>query len=170
MPVNRRARARATNRARAASAIRGSKSFRRLLKGMPDAVRAEMADVLTKTGPQAAAIVEQRIAGTTKRRTGRLLAGVKWKVYPRTLRMQTGFLATKAGRAKLFYARILDLGRKRQTVTIRRGPRAGKSMTVSAIRAKRFVTGGIGDLRRIVNTRLNGIWDRALRRVATGDE
>lgn len=87
-------------------------------------MRAEMADVLTKTGPPAASIVSRRVGATTHRMTGALLAGVKWKVYPRSLRLQVGFLGTKAGRAKLFYARILDLGRKAQTVNV-----TGKSRT-----------------------------------------
>lgn len=171
MPVNRRARARSINRGRAASAIRGSKSFRRLLRGLPDAMRTEMADVLTKAGPSAASIVERRVDVTTKRRTGALRAGVKWKVFPRTLRLQVGYLGTKAGRAKLFYARILDLGRKAQTVTVKRKKNAAPyRMQVRAIAPKRFVTGGIGGLRQTVNQRLHGVWDRVLRRVATGDE
>lgn len=171
MPVNRIARRRSLNRGRAASAIRGSKSFRRLLRGLPDAMRAEMADVLTKTGPPAASIVERRIEATTKRRTGALSAGVKWKVYPRTLRLQVGFLGTKAGRAKLFYARILDLGRKAQTVTVKRKKGAAPyQMRVRAITPKRFVTGGIDGVRQTVGVRLRGIWDRGIRRVAAGDE
>jgi hypothetical protein len=183
MPVNRVARARSNSRARASSAIRGSKSFRRLLKGLPEAMRVEMADVLTKTGPAAAAIVSGRVDATTKRRTGALRAGVKWKVYPRTLRLQVGYLGTKAGRAKLFYARILDLGRKAQTVTVSRRKVAGSllvggkrvsgapyKMKVRAIAAKRFITGGIGGLRQAVGVHLNGVWDRAIRRVAAGDE
>ena len=171
MPVNRSARARSINRGRAASAIRGSKSFRRLLRGLPDAMRAERANVLTKTGPSAAAIVQQRVGATTKRRTGALAAGVKWKVFPRTLRLQVGYLGTKAGRAKLFYARILDLGRKAQTVTVKRKKGAAPyQMRVSGISPKRFVTGGIGGLRQTVSVRLRGVWDRALRRIAAGDE
>lgn len=170
MPVNRVARARSVNRGRAASAIRGSKSFRRLLRGLPGAMRAEMADVLTKSRPAAESLVAQRLAATTKRRTGALRAGVKSKVYPRTLRLQVGFLGTKAGRAKLFYARILDLGRKAQTVTIKSGKRKGQKVEVRAIAAKRFVTGGIGPLGRVIGVKLNGVWDRAVRRVAAGDE
>jgi len=170
MPVNRRARARSLNRGRAASAIRGSKSFRRLLRGLPDTMRVEMADVLTKSRPAAEAVVNARIATTTKVRTGALRAGVKSKVYPKTLRLQVGFLGTKTGRAKLFYARILDLGRKAQTVTIKRGKRKGQKMEVRAIGAKRFVTGGIGPLGRVIGVKLNGVWDRAVRRVAAGDE
>lgn len=158
-------------RSRGRSAIRGSKSFRRLLRGLPDSMRFEMADVLTKTGPTAASLVEGRVGAVTKRRTGRLQAGVKWKVYPRTLRLQVGYLGTKASRAKLFYARILDLGRKAQTVTVKnRKNTAPYQMKVRAIAPKKFVTSGIGDLRRVVNIRLNGVWDRALRRTATGDE
>lgn len=137
---------------------------------MPDAMRAEMVDVLTKSRPAAEALVAGRLDATTRRRTGKLRAGVKSKVFSRTLRLQVGFLGTKAGRAKLFYARILDLGRKAQTVTIKRGPRAGKKMKVRAIAARRFVTGGIGQLGSVINVKLSGVWDRAIRRVAAGDE
>jgi hypothetical protein len=155
----------------ARSKLKGSKSFRRILRGLPEATRAEMADVLTKTGPAAAAIVEGRVDATTKRGTGRLRAGVKWKVYPRTLRLQVGYLGTKAGRAKLFYARILDLGRKAQTVNVtRRANAAPYQMKVRAIAPKRFVTGGMGALRQVVSVRLRGVFDRALRRIGGGDE
>lgn len=171
MPVNRTARRAYENRKRAGSAIRGSKSFRRLLRGLPEAMRTEMADVLRKTGPAAAAIIEQRVGATTKRRSGALLAGVKFKVFPKTLRLQAGYLGTKAGRAKLFYARILDLGRKAQTVNVTRRKNAKPyQMKVRAIVAKRFVTGSISPLRQAVGVRLNGIWDRAVRRIAAGDE
>lgn len=129
-----------------------------------------MADVLTKTGPSVSAIVSQRIAGTTKRRSGRLEKGAKWKVFPRTLRLQVGFLGTKTARSKLFYARILDLGRKAQTVTIKRGKRSGTRLHLSAIAPKRFVTGGIGNVRDAINLRLRGVFDRALRRISAGDE
>ena len=130
-----------------------------------------MADVLTKSGPSAAGVVSRRVEATTRRRSGRLLAGVKWKVFPRTLRLQVGYLGTKAGRAKLFYARILVLGRAAQVVTVtRRKNAAPYRMRVRRIAAKRFVTGGMGDLRRVVNLRLNGVWDRVLRRIAGGAE
>ena len=150
---------------------------------MPDAMRLEMADVLTKSRPAAEALVAGRLEATTKRRTGALRAGVKSKVFPKTLRLQVGFLGTKAGRAKLFYARILDLGRKAQTVTVHRRKVAGSPLVrgrrisgqpyqlrVRAIAAKRFVSGGIGPLGRVIGTKLNGVWDRAIRRVAAGDE
>lgn len=183
MAINRRARARSANRGRASSAIRGSKSFRRLLRGLPDAMKAEMADVLTKSRPAAEALVLGRLDATTNRRSGKLRAGVKSKVFPKTLRLQVGFLGTKTGRAKLFYARILDLGRKAQTVTVHRRKEAGSllvhghrisgkpyQLRVRAIAPKRFVTGGIGPLGRVIGTKLNGVWDRAVRRVAAGDE
>jgi hypothetical protein len=43
-------------------------------------------------------------------------------------------MGTKAGRSKLFYARIQDLGRKAQTVTVRRFRAAG-SVSISAARS-----------------------------------
>lgn len=153
------------------SRIRGSKGFRRLLRGAPTAMRAEMADVLEKTRAPAVAVVRGRVAASTRTRSGALLAGVKARVYPRTLRLTVGYLGTKAGRAKLFYARILDLGRKAQTVSVTRRTNAKPyQMRVRAIAPKRFVTGGLGDLQRVVGIRLRGVWDRGLRRIATGGE
>ena len=156
---------------RGRSRIKGSKSFRRLLRGAPEAMRSEIVDVLHKSQAPSVAIVRGRVAATTRSRSGALLSGVKSKVYDRTLRMTVGYLGTKAGRAKLFYARILDLGRKAQTVTVtRRKNAAPYQLKVRAIAPKRFVTGGLGELQSVIGLRLRGIWDRGLRRIAGGSE
>lgn len=156
--------------ARARSRIRGSKGFRRILRQMPDAMRDELVDVLRKAEPDARAVIAARVSGTTKRRTGKLIAGVKSKTFPRTLRMQAGFLGSKSARAKVFYARILDVGRKAQTVSAkRRGSGKTYPLRLGRIAPKRFVTGGFGDLRSIMSRQLRGVWERALRRISGGD-
>ena len=163
---------RSASRARAASTIRGSKSFRRLMKQMPDAMREELGGILERTGPPAVRLIQGRIQAATRKRSGRLLAGVKSKLLKRSLRLQVGFLGTPRARSKLFYARILDLGRKAQTVRVTRG-RSGRPpypMRVRAITPKRFVTGGLGGLGAIVGRELRGAWDRGIQRIAEGDE
>jgi hypothetical protein len=57
--------------------------------------------------------------GRAARRTGALVAGLAFKVFPKTLRLQVGLL-TKAVNRRLFYGRILDLGRKGQAGVAKR--------------------------------------------------
>lgn len=146
------------------SKVRGAQAFRRRLKRLPDAVSTEIVDVLDDGGQKVRAAMQAR----ARRRTGALIAGVKYKVLPKTLRMQVGLLGTKKGRAKLFYGFILDKGRKAQTVTIKRGPRAGHSMKIRARQGDYFVSGRYRELRDMINRRANLVFDRALRRVADG--
>jgi len=172
------------------SRIKGGKGFRRIMRQMPDAMRAELREVLRKSEPDAIALVRSRAAGSTKRRSGRLLAGIKAKTTPKSLRMQVGFLGTKRQRLSLFYARILDLGRKGKMHTVKRYrnrtlKNRGKlrrdhlgrlryigspwRLRVRALSPRRFVTGGLGSLRAVIGKQLRGVFDRALRRIGGGD-
>ncbi len=156
---------------------RGDKTFRRVMKGMPDAVRKEMADVLVDGGRD----IRRMMAARAPRRTGALQQGILCRVLPKTLKLRVGLIGTKRGRAKLFYGRILDLGRKAQVVSVRRRKVAGSvlsrgrkvagatyQMRVRAIAPMRFITGRYGDARSIIQKRLRGIFDRALKNLAGG--
>jgi hypothetical protein len=147
-----------------ASRLRGVAKTRRLLKRMPDAVQQEVLNALNATGRELAAGMQARAPV----RTGALRAALSYKVFPKTLRMQVGILGPKGARSKLFYARILEFGRKAQTVTITRGPRAGASMRVSPLTARRFVTRGNTVLRDTLTKNLKNMWEAALGRVAEG--
>lgn len=127
-------------------------------------MRAEMGHVLQDAGPRLA----RQMQGRAPRRTGALQAGIKWKVLPKTLKLQVGLLGTKAGRSKLFYGRIMEFGRKAQVVTIKSGKRKGGVVNVSALKGLRFVTGAMPDLRREMRSKLQGVWDRVLRKSAAG--
>jgi hypothetical protein len=154
--------------ARVRSHLRGSKSFRRTLKALPEETRVEMAHVLEDVGPKLARIIQ----ANTPARTGALRSGIKWKVLRRSLRLQVGLLGTKRGRAALFYGYILNFGRKAQTVNVKRrtpsGAVASYLMRVRAYKALHFVTGRYADLRNMTSARLKNLWDRALARASRG--
>lgn len=171
--------------------IRGLIRVRRLLKRLPDAVSGEMIVELNVTGRQMVAAVQAR----TPSRTGALRTGETFKVFPKTLRLQVGLLATRSGQSKLFYGRIQDRGRRAQTVLVQRRKRVsvtlstgqtlsllrtGRSgrklksdivstykMKVPAMEGKRFITGRYPDLRRTLGENLRGIFMRGLRKAAS---
>jgi hypothetical protein len=165
--------------------IQGLKSTRRLLKALPETMRAEIAHVLQDAGPK----IAQQMVARTPHRTGALQAGIKWKILPRTLKLQIGLLGTKRGRSKLFYGYILNFGRKAQTVhAMRKGQRAswnawiasGKAkstripygltypLRVKAIAPKHFVTGAMPDLRRELRAQLKDVWSKVLGKATAG--
>ena len=174
--------------------IRGIARFRRLLRRLPDAVRGEILVELHVTGREILRAVQARAPDLT----GRLRAGLQSKVLPTSLRLQIGLIGTPAGRAKLFYGRIQDLGRKAQVVMVQRRRRVTLSrrdgstystlrtdargrkeradivatyrMKVPAMAPKRFVTGRYPDLRATLNANMRGIFRRSLARIGAGDE
>lgn len=160
--------------------VRGAQSVKRLLNRLPDSVRNQVIVEFNVSGREMA----PRMQGRAPMKTGATRRGISFKVFPKTLKLQVGLLGTKAGRSKLFYARIQDLGRKAQTVTARRfraggqrlyfrGAKFGPSvqtyaMNVRAMAGKKFVTGGMRDLRVILQRNLKNIWQNALRGFAGG--
>lgn len=161
---------------------------------MPDTTRGEIIVELHTTGRR----ILQAVLARAPRLSGKLRGGLSSKVLPGSLRLQIGLLGTPAGRAKLFYGRIQDLGRKAQVVTVQRRRRvnasigsgltapilrtnrAGRKITedivatyrmrVPAMEGKRFVTGRYPDLRTELRANLKGIFTRSLRKVGGGNE
>lgn len=163
------------------SKLKEARSTRSLLRRLPEASQTEIIGAFERGGPRLRAAMQAK----AKRKTGTLAAGVKFRIYPKTLRMQVGLLGTKRGRAKLFYGFVLDKGRKAQVVTVqRRRIGVGKVLSrgrkraqdivstyrlrVKALAADRFVTGRYPDLRRVMGDEVRTLFDRALRRVAGG--
>ncbi len=160
--------------------VRGAQSVKRLLNKLPDGARNQVIVELNVSGRE----MLGRMQGRTPIRTGALRRGLAFKVFPKTLKLQVGLLGTKAGRSKLFYARIVDLGRKAQTVTARRFRSGGQRLflrgskfgpdvqtypiNVRAMAGKKFVTGGMRDLRAILQRNLKNIWQNALRNFSGG--
>ena len=147
------------------SSFRGGKSAKRLVKNIPEAMRSEMVASLDEGGNELLAAMRGR---TPVGKTGKLREGIQKKVYPKTLRLRVGLFAPVRRRLGLFYAHILEYGRKAQTVTIKRGPRAGAAMHVGAIAAKHFIGGPLGAPRAVFRRKLKGVWDRVLNKAASG--
>ncbi|QUT04840.1 HK97 gp10 family phage protein [Sphingobium phenoxybenzoativorans] len=144
---------------------------------MPDAMHRELEDVLDQGG----ADIQKAMIARTPRRTGKLAAGIKKRVLRKSLRLRVGLLGTPKGRAKLFYGRIVDLGRRSQLVTVTRRKVAGSVlvrgrkvagepyvMRVRGFSGRRFVTGRMPDVRNLLNQRLKSVWDRVLKKAASG--
>lgn len=126
-------------------------------------MREELVQALKEGGDD----LYRAISARTPSRTGALRSQLRKRVYPKTLRLRVGFF--RAGRnSRAFIARILEYGRKAQTVPIKRGPRAGSTMNVGAIAPRKFVFGPLTDVRRTFNTKLKGVWDRVLKQAAAG--
>lgn len=145
---------------------KGARSMQRLFRNLPDAMHRELEDVLDQGGTE----VQRAIIARTPRQHGTLAAGIQKRLLRKTLRLRVGLIGTKRERKKLFYGRILDLGRKAQTVTARRRRNAPYTMRVRAIAPKRFVTGRYADVRNSIGRRLRNVWDRVLSRVGRGDD
>jgi hypothetical protein len=111
-----------------ASRWTGTKSAKRLVKNIPEAMRAELVEALN----EGATDLYRAVYSRTPHKTGALQGQLRKRVYPKTLRLRIGFF--RGGKnSKAYIARILEFGRKAQTVAIRRGPRAGSQMNVGAI-------------------------------------
>lgn len=154
-----------------ARTLKGARRVKRLLKRLPDDVRAEMVGVLQQQGP----IITAYARAAAPQRTGKLQRAIDWRVRPKSLSLRVGLL-TKRVASDLFYARILEFGRKAKTVVAKRRTRGGRvayRLRVSPIsrgrydflsgRAKRFA---IESLR----PHLGRVWTRALANAAGGDE
>jgi hypothetical protein len=160
------------------SRVTGATSVYKLLRALPTQATEGIVTELHRSGAQMA----NRMQSRAPDRTGATRRGIKYQVYPKTLRLLVGLIGTKRERSKLFYVRIQDLGRKAQIVTARRfraggqrlhfrGQKFGPSVqtypfNVRAMAGKHFITGKMPDLRRIMQANLKGLWKRALGRVS----
>lgn len=174
------------------SRLRGAKRFKRLMKGLPNSVESQLISVLSNGGRA----LQSSMRAKAPKRTGAVAAGITYKVLPKTLRLRVGLIGTPKGRAKLFYGRIQDLGRKGQEVIVQRRRRVSVNlgdgevvdvlrtargrkragdivstyrMRVRPMARKRFVTGRFPELRSVIGNALRGIWSRALRSIASSD-
>jgi hypothetical protein len=143
--------------------LQGARRVKRILRRLPDDVRAEVVQGMQAEAP----IVEAFMKAQAPSRTGKLRRLLRVRVLAKSMRMQVGLIG-KAANREGFYGKILEGGRKAQTV---RRKRAGKvhTMRVRAIPRDRydFVYGRAREfyLRRI-KARLGDVWERALRAAA----
>lgn len=146
--------------------VRGASRIKALLRALPDAYRKEMVTALDEAGAALAPAMKAR----APRKTGATQAGITYKVTARSLTLKVGLLGLRRGQGGLFYSRIQDLGRKAQTVRVRRRNSKPYLMRVRAMAGKRFVTGQFGDLRTTVTGKIRGIFGRALSRLSGGSD
>ncbi|MEG3144220.1 hypothetical protein U1839_06095 [Sphingomonas sp. RT2P30] len=113
------------------STIKGAASFRRMLKALPDSANTRLVAFLNNAGPVIATAMREKIpvlASPRPHRTaGAARDSITWKVTPKTLNLKVGELTKKS---IVFYAHILDVGRKAQTVNVTRGSKAPYTMRV----------------------------------------
>jgi hypothetical protein len=170
--------------------VRGDRSFRRLLKQMPDAIRTEMLDMLDKTGDEILAV--QR--GAAPVRTGAVRNALSKRLQTGLVRLRVG-LVGKAVNRRLFYARIIEVGRKAKTVdVVRGGLAAAANVRAAGGRSKKYkalavrmgtpgaytldvkpraphpfiVSPATNEIRNTMGGRLRGYWDRVLQKASAG--
>jgi len=147
--------------------IRGDRAFKKLIRRMPEAIREEMVSQLDEAGDQI--LAAQRAAAP--RRTGALASGLSKRLYPRSLRLRVGLIG-KAINRKLYYGRIVQSGRKAQTVTARRSTASGVSsyqLRVRAMPGRPFVhSERAKSIRNTLGGRLKDFWNKVLARASQG--
>ena len=143
----------------------------RLLKRTPETVRADILGVLNTAAPMALAAAR----ASTPRKRGALANALKVKVFPKTLKMNLGLL-NKADNRAFYYGRILDRGRKAQTVKVKRRTQSGSyinyALRVKALPAARFdiVYGRVSAYaRNLVGASAREVFTRALGKIGGGD-
>jgi len=147
------------------SRVRGDKGFRKILRQLPPAAHDEMADVMRGIG---GALVRAMKADAPEK-TGKLRHGIEYKLAAKALRLRIGLLSLRRKQGDLFYGRIVEFGRKAQTVTVtRRRNTAPYQMRVRAMAPRPFVYKRRPDLRRELNTKLRAYWDNVLTAAAAG--
>lgn len=179
--------------------VQGAVRIRKLLKQLPDDARQEMIVELNVSGREMLGRMQGRapvLTGATRRaltfkvlpKSLKLQVGLPGR-RTKLAKHQPGLHGSRRSYNKtdpgLFYVRIQDLGRKAQVVTVRRfrahaqrlyfrGKKFGPdvqmyTMEVRAMAGKRFVTGGMPDLRRILQRNLKSIWSKSLKRFTGTD-
>lgn len=168
--ITRRTRSIVRGRAVKRAKWKGKARVRRLLLGMPDATRLEIAKLFEDKAP--AALAYARI--NTPRKTGALANALRVKTYPKRLALRLGLL-TKGDNREFFYGRILDRGRRPQSVNVKRTTASGAVsqyvMKVSAIPAARFdiVYGRVAAyVRNLIGVPARDVFAKALRQFSGG--
>jgi hypothetical protein len=152
-------------------ALKGAGKVRRILKRLPDEVSAQVVDVYRTEAP--AALAYMRGASPSRR----IARGLSYRIAEKSLRLRIGLIGKRLNR-ELFFARILELGRKAQVAkATRRKPGGGVSryrIRVKAISRARYdfvfgraATFAFGRIR----PQLKNVYEKALRAAAgIGDD
>lgn len=163
-------------------AVRGN--FRSLIKRLPETVAEELRAQLHESGKMLLARARARVP----KRTGALSAGLSYKVPPKRLNLKVGLIG-KAINRKLYYGRMVEFGRKGQTVDVVRGglsasvrAAGGRSNRYKALALRMGAKGAYklrvkpmaprhyvyATAREQIYRPFQKIWGRAVHRAATG--
>ena len=137
---------------RVRSQLVGAASTRKLLRQLPASVKDEMADILAEEAPHLLAAMK----ADAPVKSGALRAGLAAKLLRKSMRLRVG-IVTAASSRKLFYGRIIELGRKANTKS-----RGG------AIAARPFVFKPRPAIRARLASNLRSLWEHALAHAAIG--
>jgi hypothetical protein len=140
--------------------IKGDRAFIKLIKQMPEAVQSEVETLLRESGAEI--LTEQR--SRVRRKTGALSQGLSMKVLPKSRRLQVGIIGKPLNR-KLFYGRIIEFGRKGQTVRARKAGGKPYLMKIRGMAPSPFI---YSVNRESIYSRFRSLWDRVLKKVSTG--
>lgn len=150
--------------------VRGDRSFRRILKRMPDVIRSEMLEMLDKTG-DAVLAQQQRDVPV---RTGALRSGLSKRLYKGLVRVRVGLIGQAVNR-RLFYARWIEGGRKAKTMIVKR--KAPKVENLAGIYRKRigamakrpFIRSDrTNRIRDTLAGQIQGYWQRVIQKASVG--
>lgn len=146
---------------------------RRLLQNIGPEAEREILQAYQRRAPAILAYARSEVPA--RNGSGRLRAALAFKIFPKTLRLRIGLL-TKRIQKKLFYAHILEQGRRAQVVKVRRrrpvsGGVAVYMMRIRAISKDRydFVRGRTEQfMQRTLGEDVRGILGKALKRLSAG--
>lgn len=167
--------------------VKGDRSFRKILRRLPDSIRDDMVTMLDEFGDEALAIQQ----ADAPLRSGKVRGALRKKLTRGRVRLQVGLIGKPVNR-KLFYAGIVERGRQAKTVIAnRRGAEAiresgGRSNRYKAAALSKGVKGvynlRVGAMpprpfirskkleakRDTLGGRLNRFWDRVLTSASSG--
>lgn len=151
--------------------VKDRQRIRRIMKALPDTVNAEIVEVYKRHGPAVLAKAKSEVPV----RTGKLRSLLAFKIMPATASKAARFrmgLLTKAVQRKVWYARILEYGRKAQLAKARRNGGNPYTVRVSAIPAGRydFVRGRTAQfMMQTLGRDLKSVLRKALQQAARGE-
>jgi hypothetical protein len=150
--------------------VRGDRSFRKILKRLPETIKAEMLEMLDKTGDAVLAQQQRDVAV----RTGALRSALSKRLYKGLVRVRVGLIGPAVNR-RLFYARWIERGRKSKTMIARKkGP---KRENLAGIYRRRIgpmpkrpfiMSDRTKRIRDTMAGQIQGYWSRVLQKASVG--
>ena len=110
--------------------VDGVEAAGQMFDRLPDAAREQLGVELVILGREGLAAQKAMVAAQAYD-TGRLEGGLSIQLLVDQLKVRIGLIGVKRGRASLFYGRIVNFGRKAQTVIVQRRRRVDGKLRVA---------------------------------------